>query len=114
MAAGSLNGKMRKGKFQYICPPSNTELGRQDEVSPFFPPHEIEEILEAAPPRAGRECRCCRLAQQNWKNLHHLPYSRHLSIGTSSIRIWQSCCFLSFVAGQVFEYWLLAADNGSQ
>src|ERR1700680_3068915 len=54
-----------------------------------------------------------RLAQQDWKNLHHLPYSTHLSIGTSSIRIWQSRCFLRFVAGQVFEYWLLAADNGS-
>src|ERR1700694_4830088 len=97
-------------KFQKSAPASNAEPGRQDEVCPPIPPHEIEEILDAPLPGWSREP-LRRLAQQNWKNLHHLPYSMHLSTGSSSIRIWQSCCFLSFVAGQVFEYWLLAADN---
>ena len=77
MAAGSLNGKMRKGKFQKSAPPSNAEPGRQHEVSPLFPPHEMEEILDAAPPGLVDESRCA-----DWHNKTGKTYTIYLTACT--------------------------------
>jgi hypothetical protein len=97
---------MRKGKFRESAPPSKAEPGRQGEV-----PSTPSKLRNLCTRRGCSRAPLRRLAQQNWKNLHHLSYSTHLSIGTSSHKNLAISVLLSFVAGQVFEYWLLAADQ---
>jgi len=87
MAAGLLMEKCERINSENL-PFHATRSQGQDEV-PSSPLHEIEKSLKPGHSREPLR----RLAQQNWKNLHHLASSTHLSIGASSIRIWQSRCF---------------------